>query len=122
MVVIVGLVIAAGVLYFWLLGHWFARVLAFLIVFAPILGLLGFLLGGGTPGGVTFVILGVVAAWFASGIPFYIVRAKQNQRLRVLDGFLNPDLTKYPRPPVPNYHLSLASPGTGGKADCSGLD
>ena len=42
--ILVGLVLAAVLLYFWLIGHWFARVLAFLAL-APALGLAGWIGG-----------------------------------------------------------------------------
>ncbi len=43
MVALIAVVLAAGLLYFWLLGHWFARVL----VFAPfVIGGVAMIIGG----------------------------------------------------------------------------
>ncbi len=44
MVALLSICLALGVLYFWLLGHWFGRVLAFLI-FAALFGMMGGSLG-----------------------------------------------------------------------------
>ena len=38
--VLIGLCLGVALLYFWLLGHWFARILAFLI-FAALFGIVG---------------------------------------------------------------------------------
>jgi hypothetical protein len=43
--IIIGLAAAVALLYFWLSGHWFARVLAFLL-FATVIGFIGATLGG----------------------------------------------------------------------------
>jgi hypothetical protein len=64
--ILIGLVLAAGVLWAWLAGHWFGRVLAFL-AFA-IVGGIGLDLAMADPLG---LVLGTVAAWFVSGIPIY---------------------------------------------------
>ena len=75
--ILVGIVLALVLLYFWLLGHWFARIVAFLI-FAAVLGLLGGLMTAqphsneGAIGG----IIGIALAWPMSGIPIYWHRRK----------------------------------------------
>ena len=85
MAILIGLVLALVVLYFWLVGHWFARVVVFL-AFAVILGLL---IGGLMPpldphaalNPLGFLIGGVVA-WFVSGIPIYRQRHQKRQTAR----------------------------------------
>jgi len=74
MVVIAGLVLGLAALYFWLIGHWFGRVIGFL-AFAASFGLAGLAIGG--PGAAA---VAVVVAWFVSGIPIY-VRRRQAARL-----------------------------------------
>jgi hypothetical protein len=68
--ILIGLVVVAALLYFWLVAHWFARVLMFLL-----LGVGGFFGGGaitGTlPSSVILGVLGIVAAWYVAGIPTY---------------------------------------------------
>jgi hypothetical protein len=76
--ILIGVALACGLLYFWLVGHWFGRVLAFL-VFAGLLGL-----GGGmaladshaAAPGAFGAILGIALAWPVSGIPIYVRRAQ----------------------------------------------
>jgi hypothetical protein len=65
--------VAAGValLYFWLLGHWFARVLVFLLCLG-----VGLILAD-LP---ALIFLGVVG-WFGGGIPLY-VRRHQARKLQ----------------------------------------
>lgn len=73
--ILIGIVLALGLLYFWLQGHWFARVVAFLLL-AALFGLIGALLTGadGPPGtnhGWVGLLLGAALAWPVSGIPIY---------------------------------------------------
>lgn len=74
MVAIACVVLALVGLYVWLIGHWFGRVVAFL-VFLVGLGLLGATLGAqataNIPGVVIGSMIGGVLAWFAAGIPTY---------------------------------------------------
>ena len=77
MAILIGLAAAVAVLYVWLAGHWFGRVLAFLVLAVP-LGAGGAMLFITTPAGadnptgaVIGAILGVLAAWFVSSIPTY---------------------------------------------------
>jgi hypothetical protein len=75
--ILIGLALAAALLYFWLIGHWFARVLAFLLltaVFGLALGAAFATTGGGGGGFVIGTAIGGVAAWFVSGIPLYYWR------------------------------------------------
>ena len=72
--ILIGLCLAAALLYFWLLGHWFARVLVFLGLICTAV-FVGFLFGAGN--GAQFVTISVgggVAGWFVSGLPLYIWR------------------------------------------------
>lgn len=91
--IIVGLLLFLVLLYFWLLTHWFARIIVF-IVFAIILGFIGW--AGGTSlqmqgqsssgGGVAilgvlFLFGGVALAWPLSGLPLYYWRRRASPRL-----------------------------------------
>jgi len=76
--ILIGLVLALVLLYFWLLGHWFARVVMFLAL-AAIFGLLGALFTGmdGPPAqnhAVIGILIGAALAWPVSGIPIYWLR------------------------------------------------
>lgn len=84
--IIIGLGAALALLYFWLIGHWFARVVMFLILMLT-LGLLG---GGLFASGfdrntqadaqhlamIFGAILGAASAWPVSGIPIYYWRKR----------------------------------------------
>lgn len=75
--ILVGLVLAAVLLYFWLTGNWFARVLTFLL-FAGVLGFLGAMATGmdavaPAHNNAWFgALLGIALAWPVSGIPIYV--------------------------------------------------
>ena len=81
MVWLFALATVAVILYFWLIGHWYARVLMFLVFYAPC-----FLLGWSqliqrNPGdssvvGFVVLILSGTVLWFLSGIPIYLLRVK----------------------------------------------
>lgn len=73
--ILIGLAVAGVLLYFWLLAHWFARVICFL-AFAAIFGLAGALWFASINHDATFVggILGAALAWPVSGIPIYYWR------------------------------------------------
>lgn len=77
--ILIGLVLVLVLLYFWLLGHWFARVVT-LILFVPLFAVAGAAMLGsnGAPQGLVLLgaICGCVAGWFAAGIPVYYWRAK----------------------------------------------
>ena len=76
---LIGLLLGVALLYFWLIGHWFARVLVFLLL-AVLMAL-----GGGSlladtakpsnpASGIFGAIVGAVLAWPVSGIPIYYWR------------------------------------------------
>lgn len=73
MAILIGFVIAATVLWLWLSGHWFGRVLAFL-AFGTVFGVFLFLAfsdgKGGGPGLLGFVC-GQGIAWVLAGIPIW---------------------------------------------------
>lgn len=72
MVVIAGVVLALGVLYLWLAGHWFGRALAF-IVFAMVGVLVA--LSVSAPGVQMVVCLcAIVLAWLVAWVPMLVRR------------------------------------------------
>lgn len=78
MVYLIGALVGAGLLYFWLCGHWFARVVSFLL-FAVLLGFIGACMTGMLGpqehnNGWVGMLLGFAAAWPVSGIPVYVRR------------------------------------------------
>jgi hypothetical protein len=77
--VLLWLAAGIGLLYFWLVGHWFARVLAFLLFAVPLV-ILGWGIGEKqTPGGVGMIFtipFGGYLAWLLSGVPVYYWRSK----------------------------------------------
>lgn len=80
MIAIFGVVFGIAALVFWLLGGWFARVLAFLAL-AVVLGMFGALLAdSAVPAapahGTWGFVIGVLLAWPISGIPVYYRRSK----------------------------------------------
>jgi hypothetical protein len=91
---LIGLGLFLGALYFWLIGHWFARVVVFLL-FAALFGMIGANLGSHLdiqiaisaaptaprvdPAPVMAIIGllgGFALAWPVSGIPIYYWRAR----------------------------------------------
>ena len=81
MVVVVALVIGAFVLWLWLAGHWFGRVLAFLSFSAVMVGLAALFMSSRTletPVYLTVYALCIAAAWLISTLP----RRIQNARVR----------------------------------------
>jgi hypothetical protein len=83
MAILLGLGLALVLLYFWLIGNWFARVLM-LPVCAALLGI-GFALimvSGGHPGpnnGTFGLLVGLALAWPVSSIPIYYYRWQANK-------------------------------------------
>lgn len=76
--ILIGLCMGLVLLYFWLLAHWFARVLMFLLLGA-IFGAAGLALGDDPNhqgGALMIALIGVVAAWFVAGIPIYYWRPR----------------------------------------------
>lgn len=79
MIATFGLLFSIAVLVFWLLGGWFARVLAF-VALVVVLGGVGALTAGSAVGaqnhGAWGFVIGVLLAWSISGIPVYYRRSK----------------------------------------------
>lgn len=77
--ILLGLLLACALLYFWLLGHWFARVLVFLLLTAA-LGFVGaaFVAVHSGPdanaGAVGGAAMGILLAWPLAGLPVYFWR------------------------------------------------
>lgn len=71
MVVLIGLVLAGAVLYVWLRGHWFGRVLAFL-AFGGFLAFAGVAIRDGNPDAILFVIGGLAIGWVIASIPMWV--------------------------------------------------
>src|SRR4249920_299096 len=74
--IIIVLAAAVAMLYFWLLGHWFARIVAFLL-FAVITGLCGaalFSVTHETAASVIGAIMFVPLAWPLASLPIYYYR------------------------------------------------
>ena len=73
--IIVGLLLAIALFYFWLIGHWFARVLVFLM-----LAVVGFIAGANVPtspspaGSIICGLIGAALAWPLASIPIYYWR------------------------------------------------
>ena len=61
--ILIGLAAGVALLYFWLLGHWFARILVCLLF-----GALGVLLASGNA---IALICAVVLAWPLASLPIY---------------------------------------------------
>ncbi len=102
--ILAGLVLAIVLLYGWLVGHWFARVLAFLI-FSAGLGTLGaVLVANGIPDVtgaqiVAAAICGGIAGWFVAALPTYYWRKRQRELLEAEWGIPTiphrPQITKH---------------------------
>jgi hypothetical protein len=75
MVELIAIMLGVGLLWAWLSGHWFARVLMTLVLI-PLLGGLGAVLMALLPDAQAPVMwfgaaLGAVAAWLVAGLPSY---------------------------------------------------
>jgi hypothetical protein len=97
--ILIGLVLALVLLYYWLVGHWFARVVM-AIILIPSLGVLGGAItadpSGKAPGmAVMGALFGAAAGWFASGAPIYYWRAKVRE--------LNRSVAEHLAPPPGGY-------------------
>lgn len=79
--------VVLAALYFWLIGQWFARVVMF-PCFAAITCAVGAALANQMHGDAAIwflaVCVGVVAAWYLSGIPVYYWRANERAVARAL--------------------------------------
>lgn len=75
--ILLGLCMGLALLYFWLIGHWFARVLMF-VALGVVFGAISFFIVAANTGveqaGFMAVPLGVLAAWYAAGVPTYYHR------------------------------------------------
>ena len=78
---LIGLCLAVALLYFWLIGHWFARVLVFLM-----LACVAFLAAcyttqvpGHPPVGLFFGLVAGALSWPIASLPIYFHRGKQRQ-------------------------------------------
>jgi uncharacterized membrane protein len=77
--ILIGLVLAAAPLYFWLLRHWFARVLVFIALMCVSV-FVAFLVSYEAPARFrTISAIGAVASWFVSGLPLYVWRHRLAQ-------------------------------------------
>lgn len=76
MVFLIGLLSAIALLYFWLIGHWFARILAFLL-FVPVVVVCA---GRAFPnsvdqvGAILILVCLIALAWPIASIPIYVWR------------------------------------------------
>lgn len=93
MTLLIGIPAVLAIMYGWLIGNWFARVLMFLILTALIAVVT--LVAADPKGAVVFlaVILAGVAAWFLSGIPIYYWR--RNDRKLTEAAFASRNLSTY---------------------------
>jgi hypothetical protein len=117
MVILIAVVLCVGLLYFWLVGHWFARVLVFLALMV-LFGMIAFATMNAVLEGVLRdplpdwwrrtpkwimpvsvllgLVIGPVAGWFASMIPTYYWRHRGVMRARFVasetNRVLNPPL------------------------------
>ena len=69
-VVLLGLVLGAGVLYAWLLGHWFGRVLMFLAC-GGFLAFIAVAIRDGQPDALLFVAGALAIGWVIASIPMW---------------------------------------------------
>ena len=111
-VIVLGL-LGAG-LYHWLSGHWFARVVAFL-VFGLVLSLVVAALARSEPtvpvGAGLFIgaILGLPLAWFVASLPLYLHRARERALWHSLSQMSYADLDRCRAAAGPNDHRLLAA-------------
>ena len=86
MVFLVGGVILAAVLYGWLVGNWFGRVVAFPLL-AIIVGFVGAWvignIGHSEKASIWGFFIGVALAWPISGIPGYVRRRQAGQSMEM---------------------------------------
>jgi hypothetical protein len=78
--ILIALALAAVLLYFWLTGNWFARVLVFLLLsvaFGFTSVWLGLLAGDQSPWFV-LALLGVAVAWPVASVPIYCWRRRNS--------------------------------------------
>jgi hypothetical protein len=64
--------LALGLLYFWLLGHWFARVLVFLALIPCLIMAARLFAEGYSWGYAGLFVLAFPAAWLVAGVPIWV--------------------------------------------------
>ncbi len=83
MEILIGLALAVALLYFWLIGHWFARILMGFLLVAAFLTVGGTTASSSTDGNMAAILFGALAGgtlgWLAAGWPVYYWRAKARQ-------------------------------------------
>jgi hypothetical protein len=90
MVIFVWVIAVIALLFFWLSGHWFARILMFLLFALPLACLAG-VAGYEHPGGeVVLALVGVAMAWLLSGLPARYHNHQSRRATRVLQGVVLP--------------------------------
>jgi hypothetical protein len=77
MELLIGLAMSAALLYFWLIGHWFARILVFL----GLLALLGLIVIGWPNTLAPAVLLGLPIAWVVASVPMIYWRLQWLNRV-----------------------------------------
>lgn len=82
MAIIVAILLSIVLLYFWLIGHWFARVLVFLGLAGPTAFLALIVVPPSSGGNVGVAAVCGVVAWFVAGIPIYYWRGLQRQQIQ----------------------------------------
>lgn len=112
MVLIVGLFAALALLYFWLLGHWFARAFVFIVLWPVIVIAVtsySHLFYGypSLPDSSGLQILGDAIgcgfyAWLVVSLPTFYWQAKQRANAKLVDRLLNP--------PIPYREALTGSP------------
>lgn len=122
MIILLGICLGLVLLYLWLVGWWFARILM-VPVLAVALGLPGIAIAAGfdaPPGvGILLALAGIVAAWFLAGSPTYYWRHRVRQILAAQQRAYEqhyapkaPPLLPPPpvRPALPPYPARLPGP------------
>jgi hypothetical protein len=112
--IVVGLLLTIALLYFWLIGHWFARVLVFLAE-----AVVGFIGDANVPphnpaGSIICSLIGAALAWPLASIPIYYWRRQimlEEERIKVLAGGLTPSLPHSLQ--TASATIKLLAPNTG---------
>lgn len=118
MVIIVGLAFGMGVLWLWLSGHWFGRVLAFLCFGGVALVVAAVMSGFSKEAGVFIAVMAAMAglpcAWLLADLPMGVARRKYAARVKRMDELLHPDPRLYkPAPTYPRLPVNQSVPGAG---------
>jgi len=100
MEMLIGLAIGTALLYFWLIGHWFARVLVFLGL-AGLSSFAGLIVGAtssNAAAGITIGLIGILVAWGLAAIPTFYWR-RLMQRVLQQDAAIEAMVLNKPRWP-----------------------